>query len=48
MLYRLSLDELIDFDIDFKEIQNTIEQTSEEVEEKINQTNILGKNTRFF
>ena len=43
VLYRLSLDELIDFDIDFKEIQNAIEQTGEAIEEKINWTNAWGK-----
>ena len=35
-LYKISLDELIDFDIDIKEIQETIDKTSEEAEEKIN------------
>ena len=35
-LYHLSLDELIDFDLDIKEIQETIDKTSEEAEEKIN------------
>lgn len=43
VLYRLSLDELIDFDIDFKEIQNAIEQTGEAIEEKINWTNAWGE-----
>lgn len=43
VLYHVSLDELIDFDIDFKEIQDTIAKTSEEVEEKINWTNAWGK-----
>ena len=43
VLYHVSLDELIDFDIDFKEIQDTIPKTSEEVEEKINWTNAWGK-----
>lgn len=43
VLYHVSLDELIDFDIDFKEIQDTIAKTSEEVEEKINWTNAWGE-----
>jgi transcriptional regulator with XRE-family HTH domain len=36
MLYSMLLDELIDFDLDIKEIQETIDKTSEEAEEKIN------------
>ena len=43
MLYNMSLDELIDFDIDMKEIQETIDRTNEEAEEKINWTNAWGK-----
>lgn len=43
MLYNVSLDELIDFDIDIKEIQEVIEKTSEEVEEKIDWTNAWGE-----
>ena len=43
VLYHVSLDELIDFDIDFKEIQDAIAKTSEEVEEKINWTNAWEK-----
>lgn len=43
VLYNVSLDELIDFDIDIKEIQETIDKTSEEVEEKIDWTNAWGK-----
>lgn len=43
MLYNVSLDELIDFDIDIKEIQEAIEKTSEGVEEKIDWTNAWGK-----
>ena len=35
VLYGLSLDELIEFDIDVKEIQEVIDRTSEEVSEKI-------------
>lgn len=43
ILYNLSLDELIDFDIDVKEVQETIEKTNEETEEKIDWTNTWGK-----
>ena len=43
VLYHVSLDELIDFDIDLKEIQEAIDRTTEEVEEKINWTNVWGK-----
>lgn len=43
VLYNMSLDELIDFDVDIKEIQETIEKTSEETEEKIDWTNAWGK-----
>lgn len=42
-LYHVSLDELIDFDIDLKEIQEAIDRTTEKVEEKINWTNVWGK-----
>lgn len=42
-LYNLSLDELIDFDIDVREIQQAIERTSEKVEEKIDWTSAWGK-----
>lgn len=43
VLYNVSLDELIDFDIDIKEIQEAIDKTSEEKEEKIDWTNAWGK-----
>ena len=43
VLYNVSLDELIDFDIDIKEIQEAIDRTSEAAEEKINWTNAWGK-----
>lgn len=43
VLYKMSLDELIDFDIDVKEIQDMIDNTSEETEEKIDWTNAWGK-----
>ena len=43
VLYGLSLDELVEFDLDIKEIQEVIERTSEEVEEKIDWTSAWGK-----
>lgn len=43
VLYNVSLDELIDFDIDIKEIQEVIEKTSEEVVKKIDWTKTWGK-----
>ena len=43
VLYNISLDELIDFDIDVREIQEVIGKTSENTEEKINWTNEWGK-----
>lgn len=43
ILYNLSLDELIEFDIDVKEIQEVIDKTSDEVSEKINWTNAWSK-----
>lgn len=42
-LYHLSLDELIDFDIDLKEIEQVIEKTCEETQQKINWTRVWGK-----
>ena len=39
VLYNISLDELIDFDIDVREIQEVIGKTIEKTEEKINWTN---------
>ena len=43
VLYNMSLDELIEFDIDVKEIQEIIEKTSEQTEEKIDWTSAWGK-----
>lgn len=43
VLYDISLDELIDFDIDIKEIQEIIEKTSEATEEKVDWTSAWGK-----
>ena len=42
-LYNLTLDELIDFDIDIKEIEQIIKNTDEEKESKINWTNAWSK-----
>ncbi len=42
-LYHLSLDELIEFDEDVKEIEQIIKHTNEKTEAKINWTNIWGK-----
>lgn len=42
-LYNVTLDELIDFDLDKKEIEDMIEQTNEEMNDKINWTNAWGK-----
>lgn len=42
-LYHLSLDELIDFDIDVKEIERIIENTTEEKQAKINWTKAWSK-----
>lgn len=43
VLYHVSLDELISFDMDVKEIQDVIDRTNEEVEEKIDWTAAWGK-----
>lgn len=42
-LYHLTLDELIEFDVDVKEIQEMIDKTSDEVADKINWTNAWSK-----
>lgn len=42
-LYHLTLDELIDFDLDVREVVEAIERTSEAVEEKINWTKAWSK-----
>ncbi len=42
-LYHLSLDELIEFDIDLKEIEQVIKNTNEEKEEKIDWTNAWSR-----
>ncbi|MCI9133291.1 MAG: helix-turn-helix transcriptional regulator [Lachnospiraceae bacterium] len=43
VLYGLSLDELVEFDIDVKEIQEVIDRTSEQVSDKIDWTNAWSK-----
>ena len=42
-LYNLSLDELIEFDINQKEIEEVIKNTDEKKEAKINWTKVWGK-----
>ena len=42
-LYNLSLDELIEFDVDLQEIQEAIERTSAALEQKIDWTKAWGK-----
>lgn len=42
-LYHVSLDELIDFDIDMKEIEEAIEKSSVEKDEKVDWTKAWGK-----
>ena len=43
ILYHVSLDDLIEFDVDVKEIQDIIDRTSEETEKKIDWTKAWGK-----
>lgn len=43
VLYNLSLDEMIEFDVDVKKIQEIIDKTSEKTEEKIDWTKAWGK-----
>lgn len=42
-LYHLTLDELIDFDMDVQEVEEAIQRTSEATEEKIDWTKAWGK-----
>lgn len=42
-LYGLSLDELIEVDVDLKEIERVIENTSEEIQSKVDWTKVWGK-----
>lgn len=43
MLYRLTLDELIEFDPDLQEIERFIEDADEEKQSRINWTELWGK-----
>lgn len=43
VLYHLTLDELIGFDADVKEIEDMIEKTSEETQKKIDWTKVWSK-----
>lgn len=43
VLYHVSLDELIDFDIEIREIEEAIDRTDDKVQEKIDWTNVWGK-----
>lgn len=43
VLYRVSLDDLIDFDIDMKEIEQAIEKSSAEKDEQVDWTKAWGK-----
>ena len=43
VLYKLTLDELIDFDLDVQEIQEAIARTSDAVTDKIDWTSAWGK-----
>ena len=43
VMYGLSLDELIEFDVDISEIQNMIEKTSRELTDKVNWTKVWSK-----
>lgn len=48
VLYKMSLDELIDFDIDMQEVQEAIDRSREEVEEKSIGQARGGRSIRFF
>ena len=43
VLYGVSLDELIDFDVDVREIQDVIDRTTEEVSARIDWTKVWSK-----
>lgn len=43
MLYNLSLDELISFDVDVKQIEEMIEKTTDEVQNKVDWTKVWSK-----
>ena len=42
-LYKVTLDELVDFDLEVKEIEEAIRRTSEEAQKKINWTDMWAK-----
>ena len=42
-LYRISLDDLIEFDIDLQEIEEMIDKSDEKLNEKVNWTNAWGQ-----
>lgn len=42
-LYHVTMDDLIDFDVDVKEIEQIIENTSEKTQQRIDWTGIWGK-----
>lgn len=42
-LYHLTLDELVDFDLEIKEIEHTIETMSEEKQQQVDWTKLWGK-----
>ena len=42
-LYKISLDELIEFDVDLEEIEEIIEKSDDKLNEKVNWTNAWGK-----
>lgn len=42
-LYQLSLDDLIDFDLNVQEVQDVIERTNEKISDKVNWTKAWGK-----
>ena len=43
LLYNLSLDELISFDLDVKELEEIIEKTSEEIQNNVDWTSVWSK-----
>ena len=47
LLYKVTLDELIDFEPDVREIREMIDKTSEKTEEKIDWTRAWGKKYRY-
>ena len=42
-IYNVSLDELIEFDVDLQEIEEMIEKSDDKINEKVNWTNAWGK-----